>query len=344
MKVKHLLQCHVLVEGVFAELAAGKPLPAGLERLLKFADVPLIFQGASSSWLCHINRIEKQLNWPVAPLTALADGLDPDDRYWLRADPVHLNLQRDSFTLADHAASDLTQAQADALVATLNQHFVSDGLEFLAPSPDRWYIRLPSSPALALTPLAEVIGRSIDPLLPRGQNAMQWHGWVNEAQMLLHDHPANIEREQQGQLPINSIWPWGGGALPQTRGSEFVESLGDDVLVRGIAAHLGQVAQPLPKAALPWLHAQPALGAHLLVFDQLDDPELRRNASRWQETLAWLDAAWFLPLFDALKSGKIESLHLHLADFAAVKSFTVRRRNLWKFWRRSLSLESYLHG
>ena len=37
---------------------------------------------------------------------------------------------------------------------------------------------------------------------------------MNEAQMILHTHPVNAEREARGMPAVNSVWLWGGGTLP----------------------------------------------------------------------------------------------------------------------------------
>ena len=51
--------------------------------------------------------------------------------YWLYAAPVHLLLQRDSFSLAAPVPLPLENDEVDALTAAFNQHFTSDGMQFL---------------------------------------------------------------------------------------------------------------------------------------------------------------------------------------------------------------------
>ena len=53
------------------------------------------------------------------------------------------------------------------------------------------------------------------PYLPTGKDGKQWHTVLNEMQILLHTAQVNIERERRGDLPINSLWFWGSGRLPQ---------------------------------------------------------------------------------------------------------------------------------
>lgn len=343
MKVKHLFQCHILVSGIFPELASGTPHAPGLESLLEFAGERRISEGGEESWLCQAFGVARQSDWPIAALTAWSDGLVADEHYWLRVDPVHLRLLRDSLTMADCKPFDLTSEEAHSLLDTLNRHFAVDGLQLLAPAANRWYLQLPQPAALITHPLAEVVGRDVDECLPQGSDAMLWHGWINEAQMLLHDHPVNQEREHRGQLPVNSIWPWGGGVLAGPASISYQGVWSGDGLARALAGLAGGEAQAVPVSTEAWLDKTPVVGKHLIMLDALNNPELRQDAGSWQQTMQQLDRLWFAPLLQALKAGRISRIHLHLAGFRAVRSFTVERTNLWKFWRRPKPLETYLH-
>ena len=53
------------------------------------------------AWLFGRFGVERQRDWPVAPYTLLADGGAPERHFWMRADPVHLRVGRDSLVLAD---------------------------------------------------------------------------------------------------------------------------------------------------------------------------------------------------------------------------------------------------
>lgn len=344
MKVKHLLHCHLLVPGIFPELAADAPRLPGLENLLVFAGSRQIFEGGAEAWLCRAFGAARQDDWPVAPLTAMEDGLAPEKSYWLRVDPVHLHLLRDSLTMADCKPFDLTAEEAQSLLATLNRHFAADGLRFVAPVASRWYLQLPRPAALVTHPLSEVVGRDVGTCLPQGGDAMQWHGWITEAQMLLHDHPVNQERERRGLLPVNSIWPWGGGVLERPSLAPYQGVWSSDHLARALARSSGSEIRSTPVSADAWLDEVSAAGTHLIVLDVLDDPELRQHTGSWLQSLQHLDNQWFTPLLSGLKSGRISRIHLHLAAPRSVRSFAVERAQLWKFWRRPNPLETYLHG
>ncbi len=53
-----------------------------------------------------------------------------------------------------------------------------------------------------------------DALLPRAAGSREHDRLVGELQLLLHEAPLNQQREQQGRVPVNSIWFWGGGHAP----------------------------------------------------------------------------------------------------------------------------------
>ena len=62
----------------------------------------------------------------------------PDERYWICADPVHLQVDRDALILAAPDYFELELSQAQALVQTLNGHFEAAGIQFFARAPTRW--------------------------------------------------------------------------------------------------------------------------------------------------------------------------------------------------------------
>src|SRR5216117_1684291 len=68
------------------------------------------------AWLFGRFGVARQRDWPVAPYTLLADGGAPERNYWMRADPVHLQVGRDSLGLADSTSFDVSRAESEALV------------------------------------------------------------------------------------------------------------------------------------------------------------------------------------------------------------------------------------
>ena len=130
--------------------------------------------------------------------------------YWLYAAPVHLLLQRDSFSLAAPVPLPLENDEVDALTAAFNQHFTSDGMQFFWHE-STWFLRLENNPNIQTSAPQASINKDINTYLPTGEGAMQWAKFTNELQMLLFEHPVNQAREAKRLPVINSVWCYGGG-------------------------------------------------------------------------------------------------------------------------------------
>lgn len=157
----------------------------------------------------------KKLFQPTIPNAAIAwqqAGNDAGKAYWLYAAPVHLILQRDSFSLAEPVPLTLEKSETDALTADLNAHFSSDQMQFFWHH-SQWFLRLGHNPQINTTYPQLAINKEITPFLPTGKGAMAWASFQNEVQMLLFSHPVNTARELKRLTVINSIWCYGGGQI-----------------------------------------------------------------------------------------------------------------------------------
>jgi hypothetical protein len=281
---------------------------------------------APEHWLFERFGAAKQLDWPVAPYTLLADGGAPGENFWMRADPVHLSVGNDSLRLGG-AAPGVTRSEADALLGTLNRHF-GETLVFHAPRPERWYVRLPEAASIVSTPPSAALGHPIAEKLPAGAGAMRLHSLMNEAQMLLHEHPVNADREARGAQAINSVWFWGGGTLAAPKARPFSLVFADDPLARGLALAAGAPGRQLPRSAGTMLSALPDEGVALVVLDSPERAALERD--------------WFEPLLAALQAGRIGMLTLDLLGADSLLEVETVRSDLRHFWRMRKPLESYL--
>lgn len=159
----------------------------------------------------------KTLFQPKTPNAALAwqqtgneAGSQDKLAYWLYAAPVHLLLQRDSFSLAAPVPLPLENDEVDALTATLNKHFSSDGMQFFWHQ-NTWFLSLETNPNIQTIAPQASVNKDINAYLPTGEGAMQWAKFQNEVQMLLFEHPVNQAREAKRLPVINSVWCYGGG-------------------------------------------------------------------------------------------------------------------------------------
>ncbi|MBZ0105445.1 MAG: phosphoglycerate mutase [Sulfuricella denitrificans] len=343
------MHCHLLIPSLFPPTAIT-PANDPLHHVKAPALQTLLARGACSrtaasdmeSWLCEVFTVARQQDYPIAPFSALADAIDTKYGYWLRADPIHLAVERDQLILTESSTFSLSQTESDNLIKTLNQHFSDDGLHFHATHPLRWYLHLEQPPAITTQSLYQAAGHNIHTHLPRGPDELRWRSLINEVQMLLFEHPVNVARENRGEAPVNSVWPWGGGTLPAALNSPFDQIWANDALASGLAIAANIPHQPLPPHAEAWL-AQAHPGGHLLVLDSLRPAACYGTPHAWRDGLAHLERQWFAPLAQALRNGEI-GLTLHAPTPSGTLGYSLTRGSLWKLWRRPRPLISYRPG
>ncbi len=164
----------------------------------------------------NVARSDRMLeDWPdadgdvsLAFRMAREAGLLHQAPHWLCADPIHLHVEGDALLLLERYSFSLSETESTALVDTLNQYFLEDGLRFYALSPDVWLVGLNEAPRIITTHPLTRVGRTIDGYLPQGEDAKRWRSRFNEVQMLLHEHPVNQLREKRRERVISGVWFW----------------------------------------------------------------------------------------------------------------------------------------
>ena len=107
-------------------------------------------------------------------------------------------------------------------------------------------MKLARAPKLVDSQLSEVAGKDVQPYLPAGADALEWHRIFNEAQMLLHEHAVNEAREARGEPAVNSVWFWGGGTRPAVPGRPFDAVWSDDTTAIALAAAAARMPRRCP--------------------------------------------------------------------------------------------------
>lgn len=261
----------------------------------------------------------------IASLSAAFDGLG--EGHWLRADPVHLQLQRDRLMLREVP---LPADEATEFCDSLSRHFSGEGLEFFAPHPQRWYVRLDTEPAIETVPLSQAVGRNVRGLLPTGAEAARWVRLFNEIQMLLFSHELNVRREARGESPVNSVWLWGNGEAVGKPQQRYREAGSDDVLTAMFAAAANV---PFDGWAGQWRDT-PGDGEQLLVWNGLHHALQRGDLAAWREALRAFESGYAQPLWQAVRSGRIARLQLEAGGAESSRRVVLDRAGAWAFWRR----------
>jgi hypothetical protein len=301
-------------------------MPA-LERWIARADRGRVDRDGRHAWVAHAHALPEPL--PVAAITLAADDA-PREGSWLRADPVHLRIEMHGATLHDASVLDVQGEEAAALVAELQAFFRADGLEFMAPHPSRWYVRVPPSELPQTTPLDQVLGRNVSASLPRGSGRIEWRSAITEAQMVLSTHAVNVHREQAGQPQVNSVWFWGGGATPAIAARPYSVIYADDAFTRGVARLAGTRVAELPRT-FDAIDAVASGENALLVLDALSAAWDRGDEAAWKEAAAAIDA-WFVHTGSALE--RFGEVRIVLPSAGPARVFTLKPSSRWRLFRR----------
>lgn len=182
---------------------------------------------------------------PAAALTREHLLGDAGDASWLSADPAWIQPDLSGARLLACGQLQLTMDEAQSLAKPLKPIFGDAGMVLEISSPDRWHLRLLSqSPLPEFAAPEQALGEDLYEHLPQGHDGRRWRALFNEVQVILHQHPLNAERRAHGLPPVNSLWLWGGGPLPQRVTTTLKSVVSDDLLLSALAKRAGIPVQP----------------------------------------------------------------------------------------------------
>lgn len=301
---------------------AGR-LPPALATALGRGDVlDAEATGERAQLLRHFEVLPR--GWPVAALTRQRDAGDAAGSTWLRADPAWVRPDISGARLfACGEGLQPTQVDCDALLPALRPLFGDAGFPLDAPVPSRWYLRLPPGSKLpAFADPSDALGADVFEFLPADQDGdaalgRRWRSLLNEAQILLHNHPWNERRVAVGKPPINSLWFWGGGAMPDHVHSDAVQVETDDVLLAAFAAAAGCEFRESGSRFSP------------------EDSDVDRLVDlRGHRDLPTTSHDWLLPAIAAMNRRRANEIRLDFPDVAGLRLQPGQR---WRFWRKPLA-------
>ncbi len=287
-----------------------------------------------SSLLSELSRLFGVENPPYAAISALVDLEYPRDRIWVRADPVFLHADMTSLLLFDSQNFFITEDEVAALFSLLNPVLkpydlcLQRGNALL-----RWYMELDpvkhdDRMSVVSFPTRDAASRDIQAFMPKGASGLGWVRLMNECQMVLHDCPVNRQREARGEAPINSLWFWGVGHLPDQVLCRFNRIMTNDINARGLAVWSGIECEELPENMQKILVEGDKADQVLIVVSQGD-----LSVSRAEGMDVWLrekEKLWFKPILSALKRRRIRQLTI-ITDG---EQYLLKPYHLYRFWRQ----------
>jgi len=200
-------------------------------------------------------------------------------------------------------------AEAQALIASLNQSLGSDQIHFYPGVSYRHICKIKGREDTLLatcTPPHDIPDKPIEEFLPRGPGSELLRGLMARSEPVLRDHPVNVERRSRGDIPAAMIWLfWSSGKLPdvpsfqQTFGLRAALTSGVDLL-RGLAQMMEMEVLNIPGVtdgpdndyAAQIAGALKALEEHDLVVIHVEAPDEAGHAGSIDDkidTIQWVD-------------------------------------------------------
>ncbi len=266
---------------------------------------------------------ELGLPYPEQGFAALRMWGQTGDRpaKWIAAaDPVYLEPRLDHLCLHALRSAGVEAGQMRALINHLQATLASGTQYGFMRLGSYGYLSSKHPVATAGMPTYVVDQQKPDDFLPSGEDTATHRNLLSEIEMALHEHEVNLEREASGQLPINSLWLWGGGFAPEQITRAQPPLFSDDALLSGYWYSATGVAELWPGNITACIDRSVAgFVAETPEFD--DSPELLESC--------------LLELREALHSGRLSSLTLLFRDGLRAH---IRRSHAVRVWRRSSRL------
>ncbi|MBK1693511.1 hypothetical protein CKO09_01990 [Chromatium weissei] len=326
-------------------LPQPRPAVPALDRLIgratrRVAPASFTNDDPLAAVLAHCGVFDStEREMPTAALSVLGEESAIDATgYWFHADPVHLRADRERLLCFAGAAIAPNRAEADALVTLFNAHFANDGLQLIAPTPTRWYLRVAQPLQVQMPPLTQIQGRALETTLVRGADARRWHSLLNEVQMLFFNSAVNHARERQRRPVISGIWTWGGGELPVVPSDVAIPAIfiGEHSLLRGLARHFEREHLTLAQ----WRERVPIANS-LMYREELATALSAQDLTAWTTALLALNADLAATVAQ-LRSGALTQMVINACynnQLHVIRGRAVR----WKFWQRRKFFEEVSH-
>ncbi len=349
-----------------SSFAAAAPALRGLKDVVRFGEKSALERGGGwRAWLARrMGSEELAQAAPAAIVAATSEAAATVDAASSRVDavtdsappippvigtvwiatPVHLLAGLTRLHLDYRSLLRLSPAELTDLARDFATTFGDSGFH-LAPSPSGALLLRSRAPVDATTTEpARALANELGAALPSGPDARVLKSLGAEMEMWLHSHPLNEARARRGELPVSTLWLWGGG--PQLRSPSTSVSqptslavFGSDPYLIGLGHLGGTPVHPLPER-LPDLTPSPDIQSVALIAELI--PLLQANP-HWTmfEALVDVDRRFIEPAIAALRRGTVDTVVL-VANDARLQ---VRRRDLLKFWRRRpKSVSAALHA
>lgn len=336
-------ELHIVVPGICGPLAETQTIQdsAALKAWVNFLAKSHCSPSSTSVYdvINSIVALSLDGDFPSAALTLLANDLYDESMHYMHADPVHLRAELDHAVLTSSVDLSISEAESFELCNILHKHFSQDDLSFFRLNKNQWFVSSKNKITIKTTPLVDAVGRNVNFILPTGKDSSQWKQVLTEAQMLMHTHEVNVEREDAGQQIINSLWFYGSGKLPVVE-SKVTAICSNDEMYRGLSRHLTCDYFKRPGSLSDYLDellSQEKNAINLLHIAELENLTNYTDVSMWLEKLTEIVDGWIYPLIKFANKNNIKVTLYPCNE----KKYHFEKFDALKFWRQG-KVEEYV--
>lgn len=193
-----------------------------------------------------------------SPLEAVALGIDvaPED-VTFRTNLVCVSDEPryEDKTMIDFSSDEISTAEADILIKTLQRELFTDDDLRLYPgiSYRHCLVKKNGETGTILTPPHDITGKPVRDCLPKGLYGERLRDLMERSCEILISHPVNRARIAAGKKPANSVWFWGEGTKPKLEPLEKLYGIQGGMvcavdLLKGLALCAGMQTVDVPGA------------------------------------------------------------------------------------------------
>jgi hypothetical protein len=295
-----------------------------LERLIARADESTaVIDWRADAFRLIAPQAEKV---PSVGAAALFAATGPVAGAWVYlATPVHYVAEMSNVRLAPDGILALRQTEAENLALDFNRVWHDAGARFVAGSSAELFCVFDRPlPATTHDP-EEMLDRHIEEYLPSGADAPRLRHLMSEIELWLFDHSVNRARRENGLLPVNGLWLWGGGPALTSMPRVLGFGAGADPLFKWFARPASQPGAGARGRAGAAAEADTGsrAGANSAVIVVAETP----GTPAWAE----VESRWLTPALEQLKSRRLARLDLSAGN----RCYLVSARGSRRFWRRT---------
>lgn len=287
------------------------------------------------AWLAHALGLAAAPSAPgaAAPFAAAAlQGFTGNTEpalaagHYFLVQPAHVQIARNHLLMGDQRQLALDEADARALFDSAKPYFDEIGKPLSYGDASTWFVRADDWADLRTASPDAAAGQNLSDWMPEGDSARASRKLQNEVQMLWHEHPANLRREERGLTPINAFWLWGGAPAPSPAPTTTLFTF-------DCPSWLAALAEPARRTADLDLVLRHDGAAALAVLGGLSGAAMATDWSDWLMRMQQLEEQWFVPLLAAVKQGRVKALTLVLTRRDAYAEYSTSKHAQRKFWR-----------